>query len=213
MTIEQSMQDNIKLEFSMEKNQHQKNILSFLRNNLQEITNKLNKTARFDLKSMQEDNITGEIHNLLDEKLRESIGYLIRFESRKGPDLLIFITPHQPFTAPLFFIEAKRLTSSTRKDYVKTGIGRFKEEKHAKNHNIAVMLGYVQENDFDHWFSKINGWIDDLIANNTITPKWLIHDKLKICTTSYPSEYESIHIRKNKEPIKLHHFWLDFSNN
>ena len=207
------MQDNIKLKFSIEKKLHQKSILSFLRNNLPEITNKLNKMTQDNLKSMPEDNITGEIHNLLDEKLRESIGYLIRFESRKGPDLLIFITPHQPFTEPLFVIEAKRLPPTRPQDYVKTGIRRFKTEEHGKHHNIAAMLGYVQENNFNHWFSKINGWIDDLIANNTINPKWVISDKLKKCNTSYPSEYESIHIRKTKEPLKLHHFWLDFSNN
>jgi hypothetical protein len=80
MFFEQSGPDiHNKLKYSLEDHQHQKKIISFIRSNLPEITNKLIKTAGVSLLNFQEDDITREIHNLLNEKLRESSGYLFRF--------------------------------------------------------------------------------------------------------------------------------------
>ena len=110
MFLEQSGPDiRDTLEYSLEKHQHQKKILSFLRSNLPETTKKLVGAAGADLSDFREDDITREIPNLLNEKLRESSGYLFRFEARSGPDILIFAAPYQPFSKPLFVVEAKRL--------------------------------------------------------------------------------------------------------
>ena len=138
------------LRYSLDHHQHQKKILSFLRSNLPEITNKLIKSAGANLMDYEEDDITGEINNFLNDKLRESSGYLFRFEAKSGPDILMFASPYQSFSPPLFVIEAKRLPSTSARDYVRTGIGRFKNGEHGAQYNIAAVLGYVQDNDFDY---------------------------------------------------------------
>jgi len=214
MFLEQSGPDiHNTLKYSLEHHQHQKKILSFLRNNLREIANKLVKTPGASLSGFKEDDITGEIHNLLNDKLRESSGYLFRFEAKSGPDILIFAAPYQPFSKPLFVIEAKRLPPTSKQDYVLKGIGRFKIEEHAKDHDIAAMLGYVQDNGFDYWYEKINAWIDDLIVDVTRNPRWVADDKLNQGKALFFGEYESIHCRKTRGPIMLYHFWLDFCSN
>jgi hypothetical protein len=215
MFFEQSGLDNHnKLKYSLENRQHQKKIMSFLRSNLQEITNKLIKTAGVSLLDFEEDDITGEIHNLLNEKLRESSGYLFRFEAKCGPDILMFASPYEPFSEPLFVIEAKRLRSRSGDGYVCSGIERFKKEKHAKLHDNAAMLGYVQEKDFDHWHNKVNSWIDIKISkggDDDIT--WTQADKINVVQVTDIGEYISTHSRIKKGPIMLHHFWLNFCNN
>ena len=110
---------------------------------LPEITNKLIESAGANLMDYEEDDITGDINNILNDKLRESSGYLFRFEAKSGPDILIFASPYQSFSDPLLVIEAKRLPPTSKRDYVRTGIGRFKTEEHGKHHDIAAMLGPI----------------------------------------------------------------------
>jgi hypothetical protein len=213
MYFEQSVPDiRDELRYSLEHHQHQKRILSFLRSNLPEITNKLIKSAGANLMAYEEDDITGEINNFLNDKLIESSGYLFRFEAKKGPDILIFASPYQSFSDPLLVIEAKRLRPASNRDYVRKGIGRFKTEEHGRDHDIAAMLGYVQGNDFDYWYDKVNLWIDDLIADVTQNPKWETQDKLNKVNVAPLGEYDSKHSRKEKGPITLCHFWLNFCN-
>jgi hypothetical protein len=214
MFFEQSEPDiQNKLQYSLEYHQHQRKILAFLRSNLPEISNKLIKGAKSSLSDFEEDDLTGEINNLLNDKSRESSGYLFRFEAKSGPDILMFASPYEPFSMPLFVIEAKRLPPTRSKDYVLTGIRRFKIEEHGKHHDIAAMLGYVQDKNFNHWYDEINLWIEDLIADTAQKPRWEQQDKLnKVGVASY-GEYTSTHSRVKMGPITLHHFWLDFCNN
>ena len=148
----------------------------------------------------------------MNDKLRESSGYLFRFEAKSGPDILIFASPYQSFSDPLLVIEAKRLPPTSKRDYVRTGIGRFKTEEHGKHHDIAAMLGYIQDKDFDYWYKEINGWIDDLIVDVTQNPRWEKQDKLNKSNAAPLGEYDSKHSRKEKGPITLCHFWLNFCN-
>jgi len=161
-----------------------------------------------DLTTKKEDEITGEIVNLLNDKLRSLSGYLFRFEAKTGPDILIFASPYEPFSPELFVIEAKRLPPTSYRDYVHTGIERFKREEHGKQYDIAGMLGYVQEKDFCYWHKKVNSWIDDLISKVDKTPKWEEHDKLRISKITNICEYKSRHSRLRKNAITLHHFWI-----
>jgi hypothetical protein len=214
MFFEQSGPDIYnELKYSLEHRQHQKKILTFLRSNLPGIADRLIQGTGASLSDFEEDDLTGEINNLLNDKLRESSGYLFRFEAKSGPDILMFASPYEPFSMPLFVIEAKRLPPTRSRDYVLTGIRRFKMEEHGMHHDIAAMLGYVQDKNFNHWYDEINLWIDDLIADMTQKPQWEQQDKLnQVVVTSY-GEYKSIHSRTKQGPITLHHFWLDFSNN
>jgi len=203
------------LDFSVESGCHQIKILAFLQNNLSGIFKQLIEganTCKIVLSESYEDNISREIVNLLNDKLRESSDFLFRWESNKGPDILIFASPYKAFSKKLFVIEAKRLPPTSTQDYVRTGIGRFKREKHDQDGNIAAMLGYVQEDDFDHWYNKINSWINTLIPDENENPRWTADEQLSKIQTTEIGEYMSTHPRITKKPITLYHFWLNFCN-
>jgi hypothetical protein len=213
MQYEQSKPD-IKndLIYSLESGHHRKSILSFIRENIVDVSSILLGKANINISTLYEDDISREITNLLNDKLRELSGYLFRFEAKSGPDILIFASPYIAFSEPLFFIEAKRLPPTSSRDYVNSGIGRFKNKEHGKNHDIAAMLGYVQKEDFNYWYGKVNSWIDDLIANPNDCIGWSEQDKITIIQVSEFGEYKSTHSRIKINPITLYHFWINLCN-
>ena len=213
MQYEQSKPD-IKndLIYSLESGHHRKSILSFIRENIVDVSSILLGKANINISTLYEDDISREITNLLNDKLRELSGYLFRFEAKSGPDILMFVSPYIAFSEPLFFIEAKRLPPTSSRDYVNSGIGRFKNKEHGKNHDIAAMLGYVQKEDFNYWHDKINSWIDDLIANPNDFIGWSEQDKITIIQVSEFGEYKSTHSRIKINPITLYHFWINLCN-
>ena len=121
-----------------------------------------------------------------------------------------------------FSIEAKRLPTpgkSREREYVighnkpNGGIERFKKGIHGKGLRYSAIVGFVQKEDFDFWFLKINGWIEELI--NTSKGEWMTEDKLRKLTDqdgNQLSKFESDNIRlpaKSKtDKIKLLHFWI-----
>jgi hypothetical protein len=199
------------LKYSIPSRFHQKKILSFLRYCLPEWAKICGDNSVFS--TMNEDSISGEIADFLNDQLRNSSGYLFRFEAKKGPDFLVFASPYQMLSEELFVIEAKRLPPTNSQDYVKIGIGRFKNEEHGQNHNIAAMLGYIQKNDFNHWFDQVNSWITTLISLKNETPEWTPKDKICVIQISDIGEYKSEHSRITKNPITIHHFWLNLCSN
>lgn len=120
-----------------------------------------------------------------------------------------------------FSLEAKRLPTPGQyreKEYVighdrpSGGIERFKKRIHGKHLKYAAIIGYIQKEDENHWFLKINGWIDELIMS---TPKeWKEHDKLvsngasskkvfKLMSKNFRSEVDG-----KEDFIDLYHFWI-----
>ena len=94
----------------------------------------------------------------------------------RGCTLIIGGRRHSQFQA-LFPIECKRLPTPKGKDrdereYVFTkegttgGMQRFKFGHHGSTHNFAAIIGYMQERDFTHWLTEINGWIHNLSNGN-----------------------------------------------
>src|SRR5258706_9862951 len=90
----------------------------------------------------------------------------------KSAALVIEGRRHTLFEA-IFPIECKRLPTPTEnerdeREYVTNepgtngGIQRFKLGYHGASHNFGGMVAYVQEENFDYWLGKVNGWIDDL---------------------------------------------------
>lgn len=213
MHYEQSKPD-IKndLIYSLESGHHRKSVLSFIRESIVDVSSILLGKENINISTLYEDDISREITNLLNDKLRELSGYLFRFDAKSGPDILIFASPYIVFSEPLFFIEAKRLPPTSSRDYVNSGIGRFKNKEHGKNHDIAAMLGYVQKEDFNYWHGKVNSWIDDLIANPNDYIGWSEQDKITIIQVSEFSEYKSTHSRIKINPITLYHFWINLCN-
>lgn len=123
-----------------------------------------------------------------------------------------------------FSFEAKRLPtpgSGREKEYVigngtkiSGGIERFKKGLHGSKIKYAAIVGYVQKEDFNHWFLKINGWIDE-ISTADESGLWTIKDKVVCDKLREPFLVElfSEHNRINPDGalgnIELYHFWID----
>jgi len=201
------------LDYSIARFHHQNKILAFLQSNLPRVAKKLCGQSEFSIAQFNEDDISREITNILNDELREKSGYIFRFEAKSGPDIIIFASPYVPFSPELFIIEAKRLPPTSSRDYVKSGIERFKKEEHGKKHSTASMLGYVQDKDFEYWHHTINLWIDDLISQTSLNPRWENKDKLNRTRVEDLGEYKSTHSRISERPITLYHFWINLCTN
>lgn len=199
------------LDYSIKTGLHQIKILTLLRNNLSEFSKDFKApTATQDVNINLEDYISQELQTFLNNKVKQS-GYLFVFQA-KGPDIFARQFGDRVHGLTLLFIEAKRLRSKSSNDYVKSGIRRFKEEKHGKQHNVAVMLGYVQEKDFNHWYDKVNSWIMALISDKSKNPRWAKEEQINKIQINDIGEYRSTHCRITEEPITLHHFWINLCN-
>jgi hypothetical protein len=132
----------------------------------------------------------------------------------------------------LYAIEAKRLPAppssieDREREYVisawksreavrkgKTGgIERFKEGIYVSNLSRSGMIAFVQRQDFAHWHTTINGWIDDLIAIKPAShdAAWSAQDKLTELANDSPStaSCNSSHNRPDGTTICLFHCWL-----
>jgi len=201
------------LNYSVEPNHYIKKILGFLRGHLagfaKDFVKTANKKSASNIDINCENYISGELSLFLSNNVTQS-GYLFGFRAI-GPDILVYQFPHPVHETELFVIEAKRLYKGPS-DYVNSGIGRFKNKEHGKNHDIAAMLGYVQKEDFNYWHDKINSWIDVLIANPNDCIGWSEQDKITIIQVSECGEYKSTHSRIKINPITLYHFWINLCN-
>jgi len=88
------------------------------------------------------------------------------------------------------------------------GIQRFKESKHGRDLPYSIMFGYIQDgNDVDYWLLKINTWIMELANAENVF--WSIEDRLKKYGFDHKNNrFLSIHKRKDKTTITLHHYWI-----
>jgi hypothetical protein len=201
---------NKNLDFSVEGGCHQIKILAVLRTSLPEFSRDFKSVKPKNRNTDFENYISQELCFFLENKVNET-GYLFGFQAI-GPDIQVRQFGAVVHSQSLFLIEAKRLDCTISNDYVSTGIGRFKKEKHGKQYDIAAMLGYVQGNDFDHWYNKVNSWIVELISDKNENPRWASDEQLSKVNITEIGEYESKHFRITKSPIVLHHFWIDLCN-
>jgi len=120
-----------------------------------------------------------------------------------------------------FSIEAKRLPTpgqNREREYVighdkpSGGIERFKKRIHGKNLRYAAIIGYIQKENADYWFLKVNDWIGELITSVPI--EWNENDKLvkSQCDVANLNKFTSMNLKEaigEKEVIKLFHFWIN----
>ena len=118
-------------------------------------------------------------------------------------------------------IECKRLptphgTDRDEREYVfsskKTtgGIQRFKEGYHAAAHELAGIIGYVQRDTCDTWYTRITQWIDGLIA--TREQGWSTKDYLTLKDNDTVRKLmilDSVHSRaRDLKDIEVRHLWI-----
>ena len=129
---------------------------------------------------------------------------------------------------PFMVFEAKRLDSKLdhqrKKEYVvgrlkdnkylnSGGIERFKKEIHGRDLNYVGMIGYLQTDNFDTWFNKINGWIEEeIISPSSKNLIWSTQDiLLENQKNSLYYTYNSQHKCRTKE-IHMCHIWVNVKN-
>ncbi len=124
----------------------------------------------------------------------------------------------------ILVIEAKRLPTpgtNREKEYIEGNLGgieRFKKEVHSQeiSTNLALMIGYIQEENANHWHTNINEWINKQIEKSS-NPEisWLDEDRLIIdidfTSNKVITKYNSLHSRIKLEKIKLNHYWIDLN--
>ena len=193
--------------FSIPEHQTIKRILLFLRTVLP------NFEHDFKIESPNihhEDDISEQLLLYFQVKAKDE-NLLFAFNAKKGVDFRIQVSPFNLGADPIFVIEAKRL-SKRHYDYVRGdtgGIERFKREcfGFGKHLSTSAMVGYIQDLDNEHWFLKINSWIDELIKSDSKII-WTEEDKL---VENDISHYISKHLRTSGTTIELYHFWISLN--
>jgi hypothetical protein len=120
---------------------------------------------------------------------------------------------------PILVIEGKRLPAPSKereREYVtggvklSGGIQRFKLGLHGNDHEVAVIVGYVQKHDARHWHAQANDWIAELAKN--APSEWAADEML----SAFSSAEENIRFRavskhrRTQSPtaIQLIHLWI-----
>lgn len=128
---------------------------------------------------------------------------------------------------PFLVIEGKRLPAPAKgreKEYVtglsetSGGIQRFKMGVHGGKQDVAVMIGYVQENDVNTFRKAVDKWVGEL-ADGTINDgcSWDKSEILKDFKKDVPrrtSRSRSVHSRTGNcstDQIVLHHLWVEMN--
>ncbi len=141
--------------------------------------------------------------------------------------VIIGATPYRTYTIydPIVVFEGKRLPAPRRdreKEYVtggtkyqRGGIQRFKLGIHGANHDIAAMIGYLQEGSASDWHDRINKWIVEL-SSGTIADVcvWNISEmleKLEVDSSKGIANCRSTHNRSGSaqsNKILIRHLWI-----
>lgn len=126
---------------------------------------------------------------------------------------------------PITVFECKRLPAPSpdrEKEYVtggiehKTGgIQRFKLGLHGANHDIAAMVGYIQERSAREWYEEINKWIIELssgaLADVCVWNMSEMLDQLQEDSLKGIANCRSTHNRKGSKlsnEIVIRHLWI-----
>lgn len=136
----------------------------------------------------------------------------------KRVDIAFVSSEQKSSKIKLYTVEAKRLPTGNgrEKEYVhglfksgspSGGIQRFKTGDHGYGLSKSALLGYVEENDFTHWYDIINKWIVDKAAESI---KWDENEqlqKLEVDSTQNCSISRSFAYRST-DSIELFHLWI-----
>lgn len=120
-------------------------------------------------------------------------------------------------------IECKRLPTPTEpqrdeREYVfsryglRGGIQRFKYGVHGAAHNLAAMIGYVQQHDCIHWRDQVRTWVTQLTESDHA---WTVSEALS--EVAHDQNHRFMQLRSvHKRPgtlssIEIFHYWVEMS--
>ena len=196
-------------------------LLSFIDNNIDEFKPLTEDSA--------EDAITADLSRYLTEKAYNT-GMPFMFTNQDlRADIGVHGRAYIPENSHKFcWIEAKRLPTpkGTRRDereYVfvdhskyegNGGIERFKLNKHGLNKHgeglpVAIMIGYVQEGEFDNWVDKVNEWLKVYSTTKPFHNLEFLQQHGEMLGRYY-SHHERYSAKESiwMSPIDLYHFWI-----
>lgn len=167
------------------------------------------------------------VHHFQLCKAEQSGGFL-PYDFRKNPtqahsgketDIGVFVLTRGMKPIPVIEFEAKRFSeSSNNKEYVygeRGGIERFKRGHHSSHLTVCGMFGYVQSRTSTEWVTKVNGWIDELAANNgDVSIDWTAIEEqlIKIRSFRKVEKLSSQNLRKQtNDKILLWHYLLELN--
>ena len=89
------------------------------------------------------------------------------------------------------------------------GVERYKTEKHGKGLSECGLLGFVEDKDFNHWHTTINGWIDGL----TKLPKTIWKSDEVLSETENNTDYCILYsvAHRKSDDINLIHLWISLN--
>jgi len=133
----------------------------------------------------------------------------------------LYPSPYETITV----FEAKRLpapSSGREKEYILSadghiggGIQRFKLGLHGASYNLVGMIGYIQNDDANTCFLRINKWLDELAGTISDDTSWSPDEKLqKVCLDASKRIWHGIsrHTRTNLGAVTIHHLWVEMSD-
>jgi hypothetical protein len=145
-------------------------------------------------------------------------------ERHRSNDCGVILANTKGSLGKILVIEAKRLPTpgtSREKEYIEGNLGgieRFKKEVHSQEIpcNLAIMIGYIQGENSNHWHKKVNEWITEQVQKSSNPDiSWLDEDKLildkNFTSNKTITKYNSLHSRIKLEKIKLNHYWIDLN--
>jgi len=144
--------------------------------------------------------------------------HTIGADRRRRVDIGVVPSETEKGTNSFFCIEAKCLPTlpfvKREREYViggnnNGGVERFKRELHGKELPENAMIGYINSQSFNYWFTSINKWINDLSVSNTDSSiTWKKTEELtKVRLNDVSAIYKSQNIRKN-DFVYIHHIWI-----
>jgi hypothetical protein len=192
---------------------------------------KLLKETTLNKELINEDDISNAFDSFLNFELpKNENGFHFKFQfkaiaSNTSTDIGVISLRYSKFEC-ICQIEAKRLPTPVKDkkrqetEYVcykkstkQGGIERFKTGKHGNKLPFSIMIGYIQQENANHWHSKVNDWIGEQIketSNENL--EWFNEDLLSLDQNFENNEiitkYNSIHSRIELPKIKLKHYWI-----
>lgn len=174
--------------------------------------------------NLAEDAITADLSRYFNQHAQTSHLPFVFVNQDLRADIGVHGSAYIPENSKKFcWIEAKRLPTPNEphrdeREYVfvdhaqykgNGGIERFKLNKHGEGLPVSIMIGYVQENDFDWWFEKINRWL----CEYSTTPPFHSLEYLQengVEPGRYYSHHERYSAKDNKwmSSFDLFHFWI-----
>ena len=128
-------------------------------------------------------------------------------------DIYFYPNEQTSHSSSLFSVECKRLPApqkSREREYVigdnkNGGIERYKTEKHGKGLNNCGLIAFVENDNFHHWQTSVNNWIEDLSKKDV---DWKKEELLNLLIedVDYCSLF-SIAFKKD-DKINLYHLWI-----